>query len=107
MSCLALGPRHMAGTKCKPDEGGGALEVLPHKTSFPKGWWALPEGTHRALQAERVKADLRTVRKGNLLRFGMRNQWIFPVTLKRKISLSEQKMQGQLSKHRTALPSHL
>lgn len=97
----------MAGTKCKPDEGGGALEGLPHKTSFPKGWRALLEGTHTVLQTERVKADLGTVRKGNLLRFGMRNQWIFPVTLKRKISLSEQKMQGQLSKHRAAPPSHL
>lgn len=43
-----------------------------------------------------------TVFKGSLLRFWMWNQWIFPVTLKTKISPSEQKMQGQLSKQRAA-----
>ena len=63
-----------------------------------------PEGACcKVLRAQWVKADLPTVLKGSLRRFWMWHQWIFPVTLKRKISLSEQKMQRQLSKHRAPL----
>lgn len=33
-----------------------------------------------------MKADLRTVLKGSLLRFWVQNQWMFPVTQKRNLT---------------------